>query len=255
MNKRARQDVLPSHPAQLPPQPCATRVFGTTTVRQGRGRPPGISADARPIHARLAGSAFPRGTPWLASRPRFAACRFTMVSTLPRMARGLTWESSVAEIHVSPPFDPSRVPAESCQGLACRPVQLTFDGFIIGPAEGRRKPRAPGSRRCPGNRSGQAGRCCRTACGASWCPGAGHPDGDEHRPPQETSTSIFRRACRAVELRLRRWPDRLRLELRSDHESRVGTRFELELRTKPFLSLRVRRGGAWSSHSWVWRPG
>jgi hypothetical protein len=53
-----------------------------------------------------------------------------------------------------------------------------------------------------------------------------------------------------VELRLRRWPDRLRLELRSDHESRVGTRFELELRTKPFLSLRVRRNGAWSSHSW-----
>ena len=98
--------------------------------------------------------------------------------------------------------------------------------------------------------AGKAPACCKYKLRGTLAPGRWPTDGDEHRPPQETSTTTFRRFCRAVELRLRRWPDRLRLELRSDHESRVGTRFELELRTKPFLSLRVRRGGAWSSHSW-----
>ena len=98
--------------------------------------------------------------------------------------------------------------------------------------------------------AGKATPCCKYSLRGTLAPGRWAPDGDEHRPPQETSTTTFRRFCRAVELRLRRWPDRLRLELRSDHESRVGTRFELDLRTKPFLSLRVRRGGAWSSHSW-----
>jgi hypothetical protein len=142
------------------------------------------------------------------------------------------------------------VPAEFCEHVARHPVQLTFDGFVVGPAEGGRKARESGSRRALEIEAGKAKRCCRYSLRGKLVSGCWSPDGDEHRAPQETSTSIFRRGCRAVELRLRRWPDRLRLELRSDHESRVGTRFELELRIRPFLSLRVRRGGAWSSHSW-----
>jgi hypothetical protein len=142
------------------------------------------------------------------------------------------------------------VPAESCEHVARHPVQLTFDGFVVGPAEGGRKLRASRGRRALEIEAGKARRCCKYSLRGKLVSGCWSPDGDEHRAPQETSTSIFRRGCRAVELRLRRWPERLRLELRSDHESRVGTRFELELRIKPFLSLRVRRGGAWSSHSW-----
>ena len=142
------------------------------------------------------------------------------------------------------------MPAEFCEHVARHPVQLTFDGFVVGPAEGGRKARESGSRRALEIEAGKAKRCCRYSLRGKLVSGCWSPDGDEHRAPQETSTSIFRRGCRAVELRLRRWPDRLRLELRSDHESRVGTRFELELRIRPFLSLRVRRGGAWSSHSW-----
>jgi hypothetical protein len=142
------------------------------------------------------------------------------------------------------------VPAESCEHVARHPVQLTFDGFIVGPIETGRKLRASWGRRALEIEAGRAGRCCKYSLRGKLVSGCWPTDGDEHRAPQETSTSIFRRGCRAVELRLRRWPDRLRLELRSDHESRVGTRFELALRTKPFLSLRVRRGGAWSSHSW-----
>ena len=142
------------------------------------------------------------------------------------------------------------MPADSCETVARHPLQLTFDRFIVGPAEGGRRARASRSRRALEIEAGKAGRCCRYSLRGKLVSGCWSPDGDEHRAPQEISTSIFRRGCRAVELRLRRWPERLRLELRSDHESRVGTRFELDLRTKPFLSLRVRRGGAWSSHSW-----
>jgi len=142
------------------------------------------------------------------------------------------------------------VPAESCEGIASRPVQLTFDGFIVGPAEGGRKLRESRGKRALEIEAGKAELCCKYKLRGTLAPGRWAPDGDENRPPQETSTTTFRLRCRAVELRLCRWPDRLRLELRSDHESRVGTRFELELRIKPFLSLRVRRGGAWSSHSW-----
>ncbi len=142
------------------------------------------------------------------------------------------------------------MPAESCEHVARHPVQLTFDRFIVGPAEGGCKLRASRSRRAPEIGAGKARLCCKYSLRGKLVSGCWPPDGDEHRAPQETSTSIFRRGCRAVELRLRRWPDRLRLELCSDHESRVGTRFELELRTKPFLSLRVRKGGAWSSCRW-----
>ena len=142
------------------------------------------------------------------------------------------------------------MPAESCEGIARRPVQLTFDGFIVGPAEGGRKLRASRGRRALEIEAGKAGLCCKYSLRGPRASRYWPPDGDEHRLPQETSTTTFRRSCRGVDLRLRRWPNRLRLELRSDHESRVGTRFEIDLRTKPFLSLRVRKGGIWSSVSW-----
>ena len=53
------------------------------------------------------------------------------------------------------PVDPDHVPVESCERLARRPVQLAFDGFIIGPAEGGLELRdSP----CGGGRDAEAGR-------------------------------------------------------------------------------------------------
>ncbi|HJX54267.1 MAG TPA: hypothetical protein VJ801_15985, partial [Polyangia bacterium] len=53
------------------------------------------------------------------------------------------------------------MPAESCEGIARRPVQLTFDGFIVGPAENGRKLRASRGRHALEIEAGKAGLCCK----------------------------------------------------------------------------------------------
>lgn len=92
--------------------------------------------------------------------------------------------------------------------------------------------------------------CCRHRLRVSLAPGRWPADADGARPPDEVKTVVFRYYCRAVEMRLRRWPDRLLLELRSDHEGRVPSRFELELRLGPRYSLKTRSEGDWTPEHW-----
>lgn len=92
--------------------------------------------------------------------------------------------------------------------------------------------------------------CCAHRLFCAPTPGSWPLDADESRPPEETRTATFRFHCRSVELRLRRWPDRLLLEMRADHARRVPPRFDLDMRLRPRLSLRARSNRGWATRRW-----
>lgn len=120
------------------------------------------------------------------------------------------------------------------------PVQLTFDRLLVGAGNASVTAAA---KRAPA-------RCCRCRLRSPFVPGLWPSDGVDTPPPVETKTAVFQFFCRRVEMRVRRWPDRLRLDLRADHEDRVPSRFELDLRLLPRLSLRVRNRKGWASRRW-----
>jgi hypothetical protein len=92
--------------------------------------------------------------------------------------------------------------------------------------------------------------CCRHRLRVRLSPGRWPADASDAVSPDETKIEVFRYHCRSVELRMRRWPDRLLLELRADHEGRVPSRFELELRLTPRYSLKIRSGDGWAPQPW-----
>jgi hypothetical protein len=51
-------------------------------------------------------------------------------------------------------------------------------------------------------------------------------------------------------MRQRIWPDRFRLDLRTDHEGRVPARFEIDISLMPRFAVRVRSARNWRSHGW-----
>ncbi len=97
--------------------------------------------------------------------------------------------------------------------------------------------------------------CCRYRLRATLAPGRWPADAPGVRPPDEIKTAVFHYYCRSVEMRLRRWPDRLLLELRSDHQGRVPSRFELDLCLEPRYSLKVRSQAGWASERWALTAG
>jgi hypothetical protein len=93
-------------------------------------------------------------------------------------------------------------------------------------------------------------RCCRNRL--HWPLPRGHwqKQADDDHPANTTIENEFKHACVTVEMRQRIWPERLRLDLRSDHEGRVPARFEIDISLRPRFAVRVRSARNWTSHGW-----
>jgi hypothetical protein len=104
-------------------------------------------------------------------------------------------------------------------------------------------------RRGVGGGAAQVAACCSRRIDCAPAPGR-WPADDENREPTTIRTATFKNFCRTVEMRVRVWSDRLWLQLRSDHKAESPSRYEIDLRTAPSVSLRTRCRGPWRSTSW-----
>jgi len=73
---------------------------------------------------------------------------------------------------------------------------------------------------------------------------------DDDKPAKTTIETEFKYSCVTVEMRQRIWPDRFRLDLRTDHEERVPARFEIDISLLPRFAVKVRSARNWRSHGW-----